>query len=332
MTESASSSGERSHPGLSDAEPLQGNRLSPKVGVVVPTLNAGPQWPLWMDLVCAQTLKIHRKLVVDSSSTDGTPDLAKAYKFEVLSIPQSEFNHGGTRQRAALLLDDCDILVYLTQDALLAKMDALECLVAAFEDPTVALAYGRQLPHENARPFGAHARLFNYPPVSSKKTLADIPRLGIKTAFCSNSFSAYRRVDLMSTGGFASDLIFGEDSHVATRILLQGKTIAYVAEAEVHHSHDYSLIEDFRRCFDIGVLHARERWMLDALGKAEGEGLRFLRSEFAHLKANAPHLLPLAIVRAAMKYLGYHLGTHERRIPVRFKRSIGMFRAYWQDR
>ena len=300
-----------------------------RVGLIVPTLNAGRSWQDWLERADRQSFSPARKLVIDSSSDDDTPDLARAHGFEVVSIARRDFNHGGTRQMAGDLLDDCDILVYLTQDALLASADALCKLVAAFDDPNVALAYGRQLPHEDAGPIGAHARLFNYPATEVKKTLADIPRLGIKTAFCSNSFAAYRRSDLLDVGGFASNVIFGEDSHAATRLLLSGKTIHYVAAAAVYHSHDYSLTEDFRRYFDIGVFHSWESWITDALGTAEGEGFRFMRSEVHYLLANAPWLIPSALARMAVKYAAYQLGKRENRLSQNSKLRFSMNRTFW---
>ncbi len=300
-----------------------------RVGLIVPTLNAGRRWKDWLEQANRQSLIPARKLVIDSSSDDRTPELARAHGFEVISIARRDFNHGDTRQKASDLLGDCDILVYLTQDALLATPDAVSRLVAAFDDPEVALAYGRQLPHEDAGPIGAHARLFNYPAIGMKKTLADIPRLGIKTAFCSNSFSAYRRSDLLAVGGFASNVIFGEDAHAATRLLLSGKAIQYVAEAEVNHSHDYSMLEDFRRYFDIGVFYAREPWIIDALGTAEGEGFRFMKSEIYYLLKNAPWLLPSALARVALKYTAYQLGKREKRISQGRKLRLSMNRAFW---
>lgn len=300
-----------------------------RVGLIVPTLNAGSRWQDWLERENQQSLRPARKLVIDSSSDDHTPRLARARGFEVVSIARREFNHGATRRMAGELLDDCDILVYLTQDALLASSDALSRLVAAFDDPDVALAYGRQLPHEDAGPIGAHARLFNYPATGVRKTLADVRRLGIKTAFCSNSFAAYRRSDLLAVGGFASNVIFGEDAHVATRLLLSGKAIRYVAEARVYHSHDYSLTEDFRRYFDIGVFHAREAWMLQALGKAEREGLRFVTSEIAYLLMRAPWLVPSAVARVALKYSAYQLGRREKMLSPGRKYKLSLNRAFW---
>ncbi|BBI49658.1 hypothetical protein HORIV_20790 [Vreelandella olivaria] len=63
-------------------------------------------------------------------------------------------------------------------------------------------AFGRQLPHPDASPIAAHARYFNYPDESRVVATADIPRLGIKTAFLSNSFAAYRREALSARAGF----------------------------------------------------------------------------------------------------------------------------------
>ena len=89
-----------------------------------------------------------------------------------------------------------------------------------------------------------------------------ISSIGIKAAFLSNSFAAYRRSALESVGGFPSDTIFGEDTFAAAKMLLNGWKIAYSAEATVYHSHNLTFIEEFRRYFDIGVFHSREKWFM----------------------------------------------------------------------
>ena len=87
----------------------------------------------------------------------------------------------------------------------------------------------------------------------------------------------------MSVGGFSPDVIFGEDTLVVARMHRAGWKTAYVADAMVRHSHAYSIAEEFRRYFDIGVLHARESWLVDQFGSASGEGRRFVVSEMRHL-------------------------------------------------
>lgn len=301
-----------------------------RVGLIVPTLNAGSQWEKWLDAVDRQSFQPHRKLVVDSNSNDLTRELAEQRGFEVITIDKMDFNHGGTRDMAINHLSDCDILVFLTQDALLGNEYAIENILVSFDDPLVALAYGRQLPHVDAGPIGSHARLYNYSSVSRVKTAADIPVYGFKTIFCSNSFSAYRSVDYQAIGGFKRSLIFGEDAHITGRFILEGKKSAYNAAALVYHSHDYSFREDARRYFDIGVFHARDPWMIEKFGGASGEGLRFIKSEMTYLLKNAWYLFPSAFLRTLIKFSFYRLGRMEERFPLKLKRFLSMNRRYWK--
>ena len=301
-----------------------------RIGLIVPTLNPGSAWAEWLDAFAQQTLKPAHCLVVDSDSSDASVGQAVAYGFEVLSIKRHEFNHGGTRQRAVDYLSDIDVVILMTQDAILAEPNALESLVRVFEDPSVSAAYGRQLPHKNAQPLGAHARLFNYPAASSQKTRESIPELGLKTCFISNSFAAYRVKDLLAVGGFPDNVILGEDAYVAGRLILAGKKIAYVAEACVFHSHDYSIMEEFRRYFDTGVFHAQQPWIAANFGGAAGEGKRFVISEWQYLIKHAPFLIPSALARTAMKLLGYRLGCAYARLPKAWPPALSMHKGYWK--
>lgn len=298
----------------------------------IPTLNPGDLAPVFLQALREQTLQPNHVIVVDSGSTDGTPAFFAAHGAEVFSIPQREFNHGATRQHCVDAFPQADIIVFLTQDAILNEKGALEHLLACFADTNTCAAYGRQLPRPDAGPIEAHARLFNYPATSSLRSLADASRLGIKAAFLSNSFAAYRRSALAAVGGFPDHVILGEDTWVAARILLAGGRIAYSAEATVTHSHNLSPLQEFRRYFDIGVLHGREPWIIREFGKPSGEGLRFIRSELRFLAKMAPFLIPSALLRTMLKFLGYKLGTSERMLPVRLKRRLSLHAGYWSAR
>jgi len=244
-----------------------------------------------------QTFKPHHLLVIDSSSEDDTVAMAQKDDFKVHRINRIDFNHGATRQLGIEKIGPADIVIFLTQDAILARSDALENLVAALDDESIGCVYGRQLPHEDAGPIATHARLFNYPPESQIKTKDNIPKLGIKAAFMSNSFAAYRRDALMEIGGFPRETDFGEDSFVAARMIMSGYKIAYCADALVYHSHDYSIGEEYRRYFEVGKFHGRESWMISYFGKAEAEGVKFLLSELKYLIVRNPFLIPAALLR-----------------------------------
>ncbi|WP_158944645.1 glycosyltransferase family 2 protein [Granulicella sp. S190] len=297
--------------------------------VVVPTLNAANDWPRLTSLLVG-SIAADRVLILDSSSTDQTANLAAAAGFRVHAIPRSEFNHGGTRQLAVELLPDAEILVFLTQDVGLAQSDAISLLLQAFVDPAVAAAFGRQLPRREGTPSEAHARVFNYPAQSSVRTLASREQLGFKAIFISNSFAAYRRDALMAVGGFPGEVIFGEDTITAAKLLLAGWKIAYVAEAKVYHSHSYTWMQEFRRYFDIGVLHHRESWILHEFGGAGGEGGRFVRSELHALWPTHWWLIPSTLVHTVAKLVGYRLGRMESRLSVRWKRRLSMNRQFWR--
>lgn len=297
--------------------------------LIVPTRNPGDLWSAWLSALQRQRV-MFQGVLVDSASTDGTNFSTLPANWSLHRIASEDFNHGGTRNLALALLPACaDIVVFITQDALLADPHSLALLVSVFSDPAVACAYGRQLPHDSATPVAAHARLFNYPDASRTVSLNDKAKLGLKACFMSNSFAAYRVADLQAVGGFPSDVILGEDMSVAARLLMAGKSVAYVADACAHHSHNYSVMQEFRRYFDTGVFHARSPWLLAEFGSAGGEGLRFVRSELAYLWRHAPGWIPSALVRTAAKLIGYRLGRLESRWPLRFKRWCSMHKGYW---
>lgn len=303
-----------------------------KFTVIIPTYNAGSLWKEWISTYNMQNLKADKVIVVDSSSTDQTVPLAEQAGFFVHKIAKSDFNHGGTRNLAIELAEaQCEIVVFMTQDALLADPLSLENLLKPFADPNVAAVCGRQLPHRDANPLAEHARLFNYPAQSRIKSQADIPELGIKTAFMSNSFAAYRLSALRELGGFPKNTILAEDMWLAAKMLLAGYKVAYCAEATVFHSHNYTLKQEFQRYFDTGVFQACEPWIQATFGNAGGEGKRFVLSELAFLWRNHPHWIPRALLSTLCKYLGFKLGLYWRKLPLSLCRKLSMHKGYWKE-
>jgi len=268
--------------------------------------------------------------VVDSSSTDGSLEYVANCDLitDYVVIAPTEFNHGGTRQMMFDRYPAYDLYIYLTQDAYPETATSFMELISFFRDDEVGAVCGRQLPHKNANAFGAHARHFSYPKDSAVKAISDIPSLGLKVAFLSNSFSAYRREALVSVGGFPSDVILAEDMYVAARMALAGWKVAYAGTAAVHHSHNYSLAEECRRYFDIGVFHAHNPWIRERFGGAGGEGLKFVKSELSYLRHQI-HLWPLSLLRNAGKLFFYKLGQKEGALPMWLKKRISMHRRYW---
>ncbi|MEP4957730.1 MAG: glycosyltransferase family 2 protein [Erythrobacter sp.] len=302
-----------------------------RLRVVIPMLNASAYLPeIFPALAQQEGLSPAQVLVVDSASDDDTVAQCRAWGAEVMRIERAKFNHGGTRQRAAEHCSDADILIYMTQDAIPNGPQAIARLAAAFDDPAVGMAYGRQLPRKQSTAIERHARLINYPAQSQTRTMQDAAALGAKTYFCSDSFAAYRTTTLREIGGFPLDAFFAEDQIVAGKMLMQGHALSYVGDAEVVHSHNYNLREEMARYFDVGVFHNRNEWLLNAFGKAEKAGASFVSSEIKYLLAHAPLRLPEAFVRTCLKYLGYRLGKMEKRLSVGAKTYLSMQPFYWR--
>ena len=301
-----------------------------EISIIIPTLNAEKVLPnLFRDIKDNLSKMNYEVIVVDSSSDDNTIKIAKENKAKVINISRSNFNHGGTRN---LGIENAsgEFVVFFTQDIVLYDSSSIKNLVKVFEDESIAIAYGRQLPYKDSGVFGSYVRLFNYSENSLTKDLSCKNELGIKTIFCSNSFAAYRKSIHNKLGGFPEKVILGEDMYFAAKAINSGYKLSYVADAKVYHSHDYSIIEEFKRNFDIGVFHATEHWIFREYNGAQGEGIRLVLNEIKFLISNKHFMkIPYSILRNAAKFFGYKLGTKHKHIPIKWKIKISMYKSYW---
>lgn len=302
------------------------------ISIILPTYNAENYIESFFQKLyenlknCGEKSEI---IVIDSSSSDGTVDLVKKFGARVYVIPKIEFDHAGTRSKAAKLATG-EILIFFTQDALLYDEHSISNLISHFKDRDVGAVYGRQIYYENASPFGRHLRLFNYPDEFLTKKYKDKDKYGIKTAFMSNSFCAYRKAYLDRIGYFKDRLIIGEDTYAGALLLKAGYTIIYEPKAIVFHSHNYSVFEEFRRYFDIGVFHNSNKWLLEEFGSAQGEGKRYIKSELFFLVRNGQYkFLPEYVIRNILKFTGYKLGMNYKILPKFLINKFSMHKSWW---
>lgn len=300
----------------------------PNISVVLPTYRAAPYLRPWLEAISQQTLCPLEVIVIDSSSTDGTEQIASNAGCIVKVVPKTEFNHGGTRNLGANMARG-EILVFMTQDALPVDETFLEALTLPIRKGEVAAAYARQLPYPDTPPPEAFARGFNYPAESQVKSLEDLPRLGMKTFFFSNVASAIDREVFEQLGGFPEHVIMNEDMHFAAKLLMSGRKIAYQAEAKVFHSHDYRLGQQFRRNFDIGVSMTQARgWPRGT--SAGGEGARFALGQLGFLLSRGRwRWVPRTLAELGLKYFAFQLGWRQHWLPLGLKRMLSLHRQYW---
>jgi len=256
----------------------------PTVAVIIPTLNAQAYIRQLLEALLEQSLQPRELLVVDSSSDDETVRIASSFdQVRCKVIDRATFNHGTTRHEA-FLETQSEYVCFMTQDALPKDRHLLQNLIRPMiEDEGIAMASGRQLPKADAWPFEAAVRSFNYPATTSVRTSEDVQRLGIKAFLVTNVISAYRRSHYMACGGFQATNT-AEDLLMASAFYKAGLKVAYVAEAEVFHSHNLSFREQYRRNYSVGFFLESHP---DAFGETQeyGEGMRLVRhvcSELLH--------------------------------------------------
>tara|TARA_R110001606_G_scaffold365331_1_gene520146 strand:- start:37 stop:960 length:924 start_codon:yes stop_codon:yes gene_type:complete len=299
--------------------------------LVVPTYNGGDLWKQCVAGILNLSFSPSSVLVVDSSSSDDTCLIAEKAGFHVVSIPQSEFDHGGTRTYS-LQFVKTDYVVFLTQDAILEAGDSVAKLLSIFVDKNIGAAFGRQLPHYDSNPLSSFARLCNYRAESYVTNLQSSEPKGFKKAYLSNSFAAYRVCMLKDQGAFPSKLILAEDFYVAAKLLVAGRSIAYVSDACVRHSHNYSVLEEFKRYFDIGVSHTTQQWMLDELGGVEGEGVKFAVNQLLNMiEKKKYHWIIPSVFASIAKFIGYKLGRNYNKLPKFLCYRFSMYKGYWKN-
>jgi len=264
---------------------------------------------------------------VNSSSLDGTLELAKKMGAETLAVPRAEFNHGLTREKARKILGT-DIVVMCTPDAYAVDSHVLEHLIEPLKQKEVAISYARQIPHDPHNLFEAFPREFNYPQKSHIRGKGDIPLYGVYTYFNSDSFAAYKNSCLDEIGGFC-EVLLGEDTLACACLLDLGYKIAYRAEAVVKHSHSYTLSQEFHRSFDIGLARrAQKKWLLPG-GKDEKRGAAYAAAFASRLFLKSPKKLPYAFLQTLVKYFGYRLGRASYNLPTWWKKQFSGQDFYW---
>lgn len=302
------------------------------VSVFIPTLNAEKYLKLSAPIL-HKALDISQVLIIDSSSTDETINIARQYNIQLHSIHRNEFNHGKTRN-LSLQLCSSEFVVFMTQDAQPESSNFLAELLVPFQnDPLVAATYARQLPRKEAQVLEQLDRSIKYPDhdiVQSQDTLSE---LGSRAYFLSNSCAAYRMSIFRELGGFPEDEIMGEDAIFAQKAISKGYKIVYASKSEVYHSHDYTFTEQFKRYFDTGVYRSSALQM-STTSESKGDvnqGSSYARSILSKLLEQKEYaLIPTFILSLGFSFLGYSLGKQYRIIPNWLRKKLSMHSFYWK--
>ena len=297
------------------------------ISVVIPVRDGGDDLERCLAGIAAQQVDEEVEIVVvDSGSSDGSVTVAKAAGAVVTEIDPAEFGHGRTRNLGVQLARG-DLCVFTSQDAVADDERWLASLSAAARSgPEVAGAYGRQLPHHDARPPEQFFLDFMYGPEPRVQSLRAGEELTFETTLFSNVNAAIPRWAL-ERFPFRDDLTMSEDQEWSRRALRAGFSLVYEADAAVRHSHVYTVRSAFRRFFDSGVsaehAYVEGEASRTALRRA---GARYAREELAWLwTSGRRRWVPYTAVYELAKFAGLQLGLHHRRLPGGLVRRVSSY-------
>ncbi|MDQ0339460.1 rhamnosyltransferase [Caldalkalibacillus uzonensis] len=299
------------------------------ISVLIPTYNAEKHICQLLNGITNQRLNESGRLeiiIVDSSSTDKTiKNVINNFPgVKVFVIDNKDFDHGGTRNYLASLASG-EYLLFMTQDAIPFDNNLIINLISEFEDNRVDIVYARQIPKPDASPIEVFLREFNYPDKRIVKDKNCLKELGIKTFFNSNVCSMYRRSTFNSLGGFPENIILNEDMVLAAKVILNGNKVVYNNKAKVFHSHNYTLPQQFKRYFDIGMAFEQTKY-LQKYASNEREGFKFFINLLGYLIKNKKiNKLPYAFVETLCKYIAYILGRKHYYLPKQIKVRLSAY-------
>lgn len=306
-----------------------------KVDLIIPTYNPGKEFIEMVRKMDGQTIR-PSKIVITNTEQKYFDRLVFATTFktdyknmDIRHISKREFDHGKTRNDS-VSRSDAEYFLMMTQDAMPVDDKLIENLYAAMKkDDSIAVAYARQVARPDSNEAEKFTRNFNYPKQSAIHTVDDIETLGIKAYFCSNVCALYRRDIYDELGGFLNHAIFNEDMLYAAKAINSGYKIAYVAEAEVIHSHNYTNKEQYRRYFDNGVSHAKHPEVFGGLN-TNGEGKLLVKKTAEHLRGTGRGLeiIPFYI-QSGYKYLGFRKGKKYRNLSKKAIAKRTLNPEYW---
>jgi len=318
-----------------------------KVDVILPVYKPDKSWEALLKRLVMQTVKPSRVLILNTEGGEQyTTEILKerlseeastwkisgseSIEFRFVSVKKEEFNHGGTRNLGTELTGS-EYILFMTQDAIPYDTHLIEYLLSAFDNHETAVAYARQVPKEGADYMECLVREYNYPEQSRVKTFDDVASLGIKTYFCSNVCAMYARNIFNEIGRFENKLIFGEDMLFAARAIEEGYAVCYEARAKVIHSHQYSLKEQFKRNFDIGVSHEQQKKIYDEVSSTD-EGIAMVKATMKMLcKEHHYKSCVHYASHSAVKYLGYSCGKRYKKIPKKMIMHLSSNREFWKS-
>ncbi len=220
--------------------------------IIIPTYNAEKT----IGILLGKLIKIIKHnveiIIIDSESTDRTLKIIKSFNYPItiVTIKQSEFNHGETRNLGVSMAKG-EFICFFSQDVIPVTDKLFNYLEEDFKrDIKIKAVFGKQLASNNSfiiEKIDADCLFLSYDTFTNTEGIFIQRKVDIEsgryTKFIGyslfNSFTAYRKEYLLKNP--FPRVQFGEDFVIGKKIITSNVYKLYDQKCVVEHHHDINL-------------------------------------------------------------------------------------------
>jgi len=202
----------------------------PRCSIVIRAFNEEEHLGKLLTGIMNQNIQDREIILVDSGSTDATLEIASKFPVKIVQITPAEFTFGRSLNKGVAVAAG-EFVVIISAHCYPVYPDWLEQLLKPFEDPRIAVCYGKQRGSETNH-YSEKQFFRNYFP--------DISQLDQGQPYTHNANAAIRK-SLWEQHPYDEQLTGLEDLAWSSWAKEQNYSIAYVASAEIIHIHDETI-------------------------------------------------------------------------------------------
>ncbi len=216
------------------------------VTILIRTKNEENRIEKVLSAILGQTYKKIEIVAVDGGSTDKTLRIMKKYPVKIYQIKPEEFTYG-LALNYGFQKAKGEYIVSLNGHSLPLSKKWLETIISNFNDSKVAAVMCKILPWPDCNPFDRRGLLKRYNTQEHEITEG-------RPSIFSNASSVIRK-DVWEKVHFDETLTASEDYDWLKKVRQLKYKIIYEPQAEVYHSHNWTLKQIYMRFFHESCAH-----------------------------------------------------------------------------
>lgn len=263
-----------------------------------------------------------------TESNDNTENFLKENKIKYKKIKKEDFSHSYTRESMAYEYGK-DIIVFISQDIYPKNDMWLKNLISSIKSGEAEASFSRQICKYNN--IEKYTREFNYQDESRISSKDKIKELGLYTFFYSDASSAVKGEVYKNLKAYdGKKLLINEDMYFAEKLISNGFRIKYCADSEIYHSHDFKLVDLYKRYFDTGVFFATNQKFSNYSGN--GNGISMVKYILKRsIEDKNIKVLFRVLPDFAARFIGSTLGKKYSKLSEKIILKSTLNKAYWLE-